>query len=594
MNKNILILSTLLILSCNTVLPIRTTHVNAAVSTELAIDDKADSIKAAKPKMDTDIILIKQATEIVVGDDYTFAANVDEVKGQLLWSVSNRNVATINEITGKLTTKKAGSIVVTAKAGELVKKIKVKVIESTEAKNFRYSIQNNQVTIEKMINSSIKKVVVPARIEGKPVTKILTHSFSRVNANTVIIPGSIQLVENNSFTHCRYLTTIKFLEGARGIQKNFLGSNVPVKVLWIPGSQKNVNSTGCLSLQVVYLGEGVTKINVSAFSEQKNLMSIHLPSTLITISTESFFQCQSLEKIVLPTGIKLIGDEAFASSGLKEVAISGSNIELGTRVFSDCKSLKKAVIKNGIREITAGMFAGCTSLEELELADSVEKVATGFIYGANLKHIKMNYIESREMSDDAFRGTIYENMAIGAITNSNYEILNPYFKEQVSLWKSFLNTINENDSDVIKVKKAHDWTILNAEYDFDAYNESRSVYTGNRSYKDDMELAYSYKGFVKNKMVVCSGYTDVIHLLLDMMKINNMKLHSISMDHDWNLVQLDGKWYHLDATWDDATGSNINYKYFLINDKQMAIDHTWEDYLSVHFPKCKDIITNYQ
>ena len=23
------------------------------------------------------------------------------------------------------------------------------------------------------------------------------------------------------------------------------------------------------------------------------------------------------------------------------------------------------------------------------------------------------------------------------------------------------------------------------------------------------------------------------------------------IDHAWNLVELDGKWYHLDATWDD-------------------------------------------
>ena len=126
------------------------------------------------------------------------------------------------------------------------------------------------------------------------------------------------------------------------------------------------------------------------------------------------------------------------------------------------------------------MFVDCTSLEELEIADSVEKITTGFIYAANLKYIKMNYIEGREMSDDAFRGTVYENMAIGAIANSNYEILSPYFEEQVSLWKSFLCLINENDSDIMKVKKAHDWTILNTEYDYDVLNESISKYSGNR------------------------------------------------------------------------------------------------------------------
>ena len=32
--------------------------------------------------------------------------------------------------------------------------------------------------------------------------------------------------------------------------------------------------------------------------------------------------------------------------------------------------------------------------------------------------------------------------------------------------------------------------------------------------------------------------------------------------HAWNLVQLDGKWYHVDVTWDEAGG----HLYFLKSD----------------------------
>lgn len=46
----------------------------------------------------------------------------------------------------------------------------------------------------------------------------------------------------------------------------------------------------------------------------------------------------------------------------------------------------------------------------------------------------------------------------------------------------------------------------------------------------------------------------------------------------WNLVKLDGTWYHADPTWDDPVPDvpgRAQYHYFLKSDKTMAKDHTW-------------------
>ncbi len=47
--------------------------------------------------------------------------------------------------------------------------------------------------------------------------------------------------------------------------------------------------------------------------------------------------------------------------------------------------------------------------------------------------------------------------------------------------------------------------------------------------------------------------------------------------HAWNIIQIDGAWYHVDTTWDDPTnkgGDYIRYDYFLKSDTYMRRDHS--------------------
>jgi len=105
-----------------------------------------------------------------------------------------------------------------------------------------------------------------------------------------------------------------------------------------------------------------------------------------------------------------------------------------------------------------------------------------------------------------------------------------------------------------KIKIIHDYIIDNTEYDKLKYeNKEDTTYKSNTAY-----------GVLIEGYGTCNGYADAMAIFLDKMNIINYKISND--EHIWNLVYLDGKWYHLDLTWDDPISDmNINRDtYFLI------------------------------
>ena len=67
----------------------------------------------------------------------------------------------------------------------------------------------------------------------------------------------------------------------------------------------------------------------------------------------------------------------------------------------------------------------------------------------------------------------------------------------------------------------------------------------------------------------CVSYARMIKVLCDYYEIPCINVSSV--DHMWNEVQINGKWYLLDATWDDT--EPIRYDYFLKGAKSVTDEH---------------------
>lgn len=125
----------------------------------------------------------------------------------------------------------------------------------------------------------------------------------------------------------------------------------------------------------------------------------------------------------------------------------------------------------------------------------------------------------------------------------------------------YLSKIQDTDDTYQKVRKIHDNLIQDIEYDYDHMN--------------DIGPAHSIAGaMTSGKEAVCEGYAKVMQLMMNYYGINNIYVtgEGNGGGHAWNMVGMnDGKYYWLDATWDDA-GTDPRYDYFLVGNQKFT-DH---------------------
>lgn len=113
---------------------------------------------------------------------------------------------------------------------------------------------------------------------------------------------------------------------------------------------------------------------------------------------------------------------------------------------------------------------------------------------------------------------------------------------------------------------------------------------------DKLKKAYSHEiiGPLGQGVGVCEGIAKSVKILCDALGIWCMIAISeanpekkIKYRHAWNIVRINGKYYHLDATFDNSLGKgeNIRYDYFNLDDRQIFQDHEPVMYPA---PACQD------
>lgn len=194
-------------------------------------------------------------------------------------------------------------------------------------------------------DDTVKNIVIPSEIEGKPVTLIANGAFKACRElESVTIPGSVVKIGTDAFSGCSSLKSVEIPAGTSEISDN---------AFWY-----------CKSLEKVTISETVSKLGNFVFEHCQNLTSIEVDEKNEQYSSEDgiLFNKDKTVLMQYPEGKKVA-----------EYTVSDSVKEIGNYAFMDCVSLERVNIPAGVAAIIGGdVFLGSTKLENINVDEKNE------------------------------------------------------------------------------------------------------------------------------------------------------------------------------------------------------------------------------
>ena len=171
----------------------------------------------------------------------------------------------------------------------------------------------------------------------------------------------------------------------------------------------------CTSLVSIVMPSSVSKIAGSAFSDCKSLRSIELPEGLDEIGYHAFYECKALKGVMIPKSVRVIGEGAFQGcASIERVDIPPSIREIASYTFAGCATLSTVTFPEGLRMIGHSAFYGCSCLRSVRLPEGLEKIREQAFWDAGLVSIRIpKSVKAIEHSAFAgFRGPLFQSIEV--------------------------------------------------------------------------------------------------------------------------------------------------------------------------------------
>lgn len=229
------------------------------------------------------------------------------------------------------------------------------------------------------------------------------------------------------------------------------------------------------------------------------------------------------------------------------------------RYYFECLSQEEAAVYNAMlsgllhysKEIVCH---GCTVSQVQKIYHFLKLDVPELFY---IKNIRIRYL-----TENALQCTVIPDYRF-TISQSHDTLISMsrHCKELVDKYKQC--------SDFQKEKAIHDYIASTVKY-------------------KDTDAPYSHEapGTVLYKIGVCEGIAKAFKYLSDQLGLKSVVVFGSSNEqgneggHAWNLVSINGIFYHIDTTFDTTISSScIRYDYFNLSDADIQSSHHWNDKL---------------
>lgn len=237
---------------------------------------------------------------------------------------------------------------------------------SKEYKGIRYRISNGEVIVTNYLGNA-KKLIIPSKLSGYPVTKISSLGDFNFSVQDLTIPGSVERIGDGAIS----MGSLKYVhlnEGLKTIGDGAFAFCTDLKSINIPSSVRYI---GDAAFAICF---DMTSINVST----GNQYYCSYNSALYNKDQTQLIKYPSLNKattLTLPDSVTSIDDLAIINAiYLKNVNLSSNLKTIGLSNFTSCYSLTSIIIPDGVKSIGKNSFFECVNLAYVKIPSSVQNI----------------------------------------------------------------------------------------------------------------------------------------------------------------------------------------------------------------------------